>query len=52
MGRIFLSDAELKELRVTGVFSLDNPDGLLDSVCKALTLKKTRIGPWWVLLHR
>jgi transmembrane sensor len=52
MGRIFLSDAKLKNLRVTGVFSLDNPDAVLKSVRKVLALEETRIGPWWLLLHR
>ena len=52
VGRIFLSDKKLKNLRVTGVFSLDNPDEVLSSVRKVLNLKETRLGPWWVLLHR
>jgi transmembrane sensor len=52
MGRIFLSDEKLKNLRVTGVFSLENPDAVLNSVCKVLALKEVRLGPWWVLLHR
>lgn len=51
-GRIFLSDKKLKDLRVTGVFSLDNPDEVLNSVRKVLNLKEARLGPWWVLLHR
>lgn len=51
-GRVFISDNRLKNLRVTGVFSLDNPDEVLDSVRKVLNLKATRLGPWWVLLHR
>jgi transmembrane sensor len=52
VGRIFLSDEKLKNLRVTGVFSLDNPDDILNSVRKVLALEETRLGPWWVLLHR
>jgi transmembrane sensor len=52
VGRIFLSDEKLKNLRVTGVFSLDNPDDVIKSVSKVLTLNETRLGPWWVLLHR
>lgn len=51
-GRIFLSDEQLKNLRVTGVFSLDNPDDALNSVRKVLALDETRLGPWWILLHR
>ncbi len=52
LGRIFLSDQALKNLHVTGVFSLDNPDDVLNSVRNVLNLKLTRLGPWWVLLHR
>ncbi|WP_446809838.1 FecR family protein [Methylomonas sp. 2BW1-5-20] len=50
-GRIFLADAALKNLRVTGVFSLDTPDEALAAVGKALALREIRVGPW-VLLHR
>jgi transmembrane sensor len=50
-GRIFLSDSKLKELRVTGVFSLDDPDAALNAVCKVLNLKETRVGPLWSVLH-
>lgn len=50
-GRIFLSNEKLKNLRVTGVFSLDNPNEVLNSVVNALNLQETRLGPWWVLLH-
>ena len=52
VGRIFLADAQLKNLHVTGVFSLDNPDEVLARVRKILSLQETRLGPWWVLLHR
>jgi len=51
-GRILLSDDRLKKLRITGMFALDDPDAVLQSVGNALALKQTRIGPWWVLLHR
>ncbi|MCK9396380.1 MAG: FecR family protein [Methylobacter sp.] len=52
VGRIFLSDEKLKNLRITGIFSLDNPNDVLNSVRKVLALEETRLGPWWVLLHR
>ena len=52
IGRIFLSDNKLKELRVTGVFSLENPEDVLSSITKTLNLKVSRLGPWWLLLHR
>ncbi|MCX7103509.1 MAG: FecR family protein, partial [Methylobacter sp.] len=52
VGRIFLSDSNLKNLRVVGVFSLTDPDEVLKKVSKILALEETRLGPWWVLLHR
>ena len=50
-GRIFL-DSDLKNLRVTGLFSTADPDAAIEKVRKVLHLKETRIGPWWVLLRR
>lgn len=52
LGRIYLAGDTLKNLRVTGVFPLDNPDVVLSSVRKVLGLQESRLGPWWVLLHR
>ncbi|MCK9608609.1 MAG: FecR domain-containing protein [Methylomonas sp.] len=52
VGRIFLSDAQLSELRVTGVFPLDRPDDILRAVADVLGLQATQLGPLWVLLHR
>jgi transmembrane sensor len=51
-GRIFISDPSLKSLRITGAFSLANPDETLAKVRQVLALQETRLGPWWVLLHR
>jgi transmembrane sensor len=51
-GRIFISDPSLKNLRLTGAFSLANPDETLAKVKKVLALQETRLGPWWVVLHR
>lgn len=50
-GRIFL-DSDLKNLHVTGLFSMADPDAAIDKVRKILNLKESRIGPWWVLLSR
>ncbi|MGY6276444.1 FecR domain-containing protein [Methylomonas sp. MgM2] len=52
VGRIFVTDERLDNLRVTGVFSLDKPDDILRSVCDVLDLRETRLSDWWVLLHR
>lgn len=51
-GRIFISDPSLKNLRITGAFSLANPDETLAKVRQVLALQETRLGSWWVLLHR
>lgn len=51
-GRIFIADPEIKNLRITGAFSLANPDETLAKVKQVLALRETRLGPWWVLLHR
>lgn len=51
-GRVFISDASLNNLRVSGVFSLDNPQDTLRIICEALNLQQTQIGPWWTVLHR
>lgn len=50
-GGILLSSAELKNQRITGVFPLNNPEQIVESIRKILALKQTRIGPW-TILHR
>lgn len=52
VGRIYLRGDQLKNLHVTGLFSLADPDAALAKVEKILGLKQTKLGPWWVLLHR
>jgi transmembrane sensor len=52
LGRIYLTDNKLKDLKVTGVFPLDDPEDVLSSVKKVLALQETKLGPWWVLLHQ
>jgi transmembrane sensor len=49
-GRIFIADDKLKSMRVTGVFPLDNPEVVIESIRKVLGLKYSHLGPWWVLL--
>ncbi|MEI8209057.1 MAG: FecR family protein [Methylococcales bacterium] len=51
-GRIFLGDDNQSNLRVTGLFSLADPEASLANLRKILNLKETHLGPWWVLLHR
>jgi len=51
-GRIFISNPELQALRISGVFSLEHPDITLSNIQAVLDLKQTRLGEWWVVLHR
>ncbi|MBK8815581.1 MAG: FecR domain-containing protein [Methylococcaceae bacterium] len=51
-GRIVVPDAKLNNQRITGVFSLVNPDETLHTLSAALALQQTNLGPWWVVLHR
>lgn len=50
-GRIFLS-GDLQNLRVSGLFSMADPELALKKVSEILHLKQTRVGPLWVFLHR
>lgn len=50
-GRIYLGGG-LANLRVSGVFSLADPDQTLHTISAALALRETRLGMWWVVLHR
>jgi len=51
-GHIVITDASLNDLRVTGLFALDAPDGVLATVQRSLGLGATYLTPWLVLLHR
>ncbi len=51
-GRIFLANDEIKNLRVSGVFSLQDPDAVLKNICKVLNLSQTRVAGLWSVLHR
>lgn len=51
-GTIFITDDLLENLRVTGVFPLDDPEGALQAIETGLGFRTTRLSPWVVLLHR
>jgi transmembrane sensor len=51
-GAILMTSAELRALRVTGVFPLDQPDSVLNDMAGTLKLRTTKLGPWVTLLHR
>ncbi|WP_427551551.1 FecR family protein [Methylomonas sp. MS20] len=49
LGRIYIADETLKQQHVTGVFPLDNPDVVLETLHKVLGIRATHLGPWVVL---
>lgn len=51
-GAILITSAELRALRVTGIFPLDQPDSVLNDMAATLKLRTTQLGPWITLLHR
>ncbi len=50
VGRVFIANQKLENMRVTGVFPLDNPNVVLESIRKVLGVNYSRLGPW-VVLH-
>ncbi len=51
-GHIQLTDQQLANLRVTGVFPLNDPNAVLTMIEQTLPLKQTRITPWLTLISR
>jgi len=51
-GKILIADPSLRQRKVTGVFSTDEPEASLRAIQSTLQLRGTRLGPWLVLLHR
>lgn len=49
-GRIVLADGRLRDLKVTGVFDLDAPDAVLDTIARTLPVRITRL-PYVTLLR-
>lgn len=49
-GRMVIMNRKLKELRVTGVFPTDDPNGALKLITDILPIKITLITPWLTLL--
>ena len=50
-GRIFITDQKLKALKVSGVFSTDEPDTALDVMTSTLPIRLTRLTDYLVLIH-
>ncbi len=50
-GRIAIVDAQLADLRVSGVFPINDPAATMTMIEQILPVKVTRITPWLTLLH-
>lgn len=50
-GTIRIIDKRLLSLRVSGIFDIRNPDGVLDAITGTLPVKSTMLTPWLVLLR-
>lgn len=48
--RIVLKGGDIEQLRVSGVFPIDDT-AVLDALEKAFPIRSTRLGPWLVILH-
>ncbi|MDX3926018.1 MAG: FecR family protein [Shinella sp.] len=49
-GTIRILDAELRNLRVSGIFDVNDPDGVLDAIVRTLPVRSLQITPYVVLL--
>lgn len=50
-GHILITDQKLKALKVSGVFSTDEPDTALDVMTSTLPIRLTRLTDYLVLIH-
>ena len=50
-GRIAIVDAQLADLRVSGVFPINDPTATMTMIEQILPVNVTRITPWLTLLH-
>ncbi|MGF9566175.1 FecR family protein [Neorhizobium sp. JUb45] len=49
-GMITMTDTALASMRVTGIFSIDNPDGVLDAITSALPVRAVYLSRYLVVL--
>ncbi|QRM56133.1 FecR family protein [Sinorhizobium sp. BG8] len=50
-GTIRITDSRLLNLRVSGIFDIRNPDGVLDAIAEALPVRVTRLTDFLVLVR-
>lgn len=48
-GRIFVTDPNVRQLRVSGSFSSDEPQQTVHKICAALNLQAVNLGPWVIV---
>lgn len=51
-GAVFIVDADLMKLRVSGIFDIRNPDGVLRAIEQTLPVRSIELTPFLVLLRR
>lgn len=50
-GTIRVTDSRLLNMRVSGIFDINNPDGVLDAIRTTLPVRTFQLSPWLVVLH-
>jgi transmembrane sensor len=50
-GTIRVTDSRLLNMRVSGIFDIRNPDGVLEAIRQTLPVRSFQISPWLVVLH-
>jgi transmembrane sensor len=50
-GNIRVTDSRLLNMRVSGIFDINNPDGVLDAIRTTLPVRTFQLSPWLVVLR-
>lgn len=50
-GTIRVTDSRLLNMRVSGIFDINNPDGVLDAIRTTLPVRTFQLSPWLVVLY-
>lgn len=50
-GTIRVTDSRLLNMRVSGIFDINNPDGVLEAIRTTLPVRTFQLSPWLVVLH-
>ncbi len=50
-GTIQVTESRLLNMRVSGIFDISNPDGVLEAIRTTLPVRTFQLSPWLVVLH-